>query len=183
MGELWLPPSAENKYADARLHDRAQITSRAQQRDICARFDGELKRIDPQLMMVWFDAGPDLPSGAVGDRYHLIRDNRDAPPSVIPITGPAGEYMEPNSGLFEWLRRGDMWNARAKRDRDEAQDRARQAAERAREREREDHLAEFQDLYNAKFRTSVSLNRDNAWAQNQKGRRAIAKRADLRRAA
>jgi hypothetical protein len=156
------------------------VLSRAQIRDVCVAFDRELKRIDEKLMMVWFDEGADLPSGAVGGRYHLIRDNEGAPPSVIPITGPGGEFIEPNSGLFEWLRKGDMWNAQARRDRDEARDRARRAAERAREREREELQEELRDRFNANFRTSVSLNRDSAWSQNARGRRG---RAGYRRAA
>jgi hypothetical protein len=172
MPGLWLPPQVEAKYAEARKADRAMVVSRAQIRDICVSFDAELKRIDPKLMMVWYDEGPDLPSGAVGGRYHLIRDNEGAPPSIIPICGPDGSFIEPNSGLFEWLRKGDMWNAQARRDRDAQMDRARQAAERAREREREDVQEEFKDRYNAAFRTSVSMTPDARWTQTARAKRA-----------
>lgn len=177
---LWVPPRVSRELQASTDQYRNEVLNRARHRAVIDRFNPELRRVDPYLEMVWFDEDVTDVFGVMPARYHLLRNNPDAPPSLEPICGPGGEFMEPNSGLFEWLRRSDMWNASAREDRERAQREAERAAERAREREREDVEEEFRDRYNAAFRTSVSMSPDAAWSQSSKGRRG---RAGYRRAA
>lgn len=167
---LFLPPGVSRELQAHTDDYRAEVMTLAQRTAVCDRFNPELKAIDPLLTMYWFDENASA-IGVMPARYNLVRDNEGAPPTIIPICGPNREFMEPNSGLFEWLRKGDMWEGRNRREREQAAERARVAAERARERERESLLEEARDRWNANFRTSVSLDRDARWSQNAAGAR------------
>jgi hypothetical protein len=169
MPGLWVPPSVSRELQESTSAYREELFSRARHREVIDSFNPELKKIDPHLQMVWFDEGTEL-FGVVPNRYHLLRDNPGAPPSLEPLCDAEGGFIEPNSGVFEWLRKGDMWNAAAKHDRERSIEAARRAAERARDREREDIEEEFKDRYNAAFRTSVSL-ANTPWTQTARARR------------
>jgi hypothetical protein len=88
--------------------------------------------------------------------WHVIRDNSDksAPPTVMTIEGPDGEYIEPNSGIFELLRRNDLQRPGAKRERREWQQRLEREERRQKEREREEMIAEANERWVAATRTS-----------------------------
>lgn len=149
--------------------ESAAVLSRARQHHICEDFDADLKRMDSRMQMVWFDENVNLMGIAPG-RYHLlIVDGVDVHP--IPICDEDGGFIEPNSGLFEWLERQDMWDSRANADRVRAKDEARKAKERRKQSETEDRLEELKDRYNAAFRTSISMNDSASWSQNESGKR------------
>jgi hypothetical protein len=170
MSRLWTPPSVSRELRQETERENADLLSMAQHRDVINEFNPELKKIDLRLELVWFDGDADA-AGVIPNRYHLLRIDAGVPTSVTPLCDENGGFIEPNSGLFEWLQRSDLWNAAAKRDQVKARDEARKAAERRKEREQEDRIAELKDRYNAKFRTSISLNDSTPWAQNQHGRR------------
>ena len=181
MKKFWVPPTVSRELQQSTAEYRGEVHSLARQAGIVSSFNRELREIDPHLQMVWFDDGVEL-EGVMPGRYHLLRDAPGVPPTLEPLCGPNGEFMEPNSGLFNWLRESDMWNAEARRDQERRREEARRSAERVRAREREEIREELMDRYNAHFRTSVSMNRDAAWTQNRKGRRG-ANRAGFKRAA
>jgi hypothetical protein len=179
MKKFWVPPTVSRELQDSTAQYRGEVHQMARHAGIVQAFNKELRAIDPHLQMVWFDEDVVL-EGVVPGRYHLLRDAPGVPPTLEPICGPNGEFMEPNSGLFNWLRESDMWNAEARRDRERRQEEARRSAERVREREREEIREELLDRYNAHFRTSVSMDRSSPWSQNSRGRRG---RSGFRRAA
>jgi hypothetical protein len=150
--------------------ENAELLSMARHRDVINDFNKDLKRMDHRLEMVWFDEDADA-QGVIPGRYHLLRIEAGIPTTPIPLCDETGGFIEPNSGLFEWLQKSDMWNAAAKRDQVRARDEARKAAERRKEQEAEERLEELKDRYNARFRTSISMNDSAPWAQNQLGRR------------
>jgi hypothetical protein len=155
---------------DIRLERAAQIAL-AEANEVCERFTRELRKIDVYLEMVyWPLRNPELP-GFVPGCYHVVRHNPTAAGSVEALTGPDGGYMEPGSWVFEMVRRSDMWNVEAERDRARIVARAVAARDRARQREIEDRREELRDRVNAVTRTSVSMT-DVPWSQNSAGRRA-----------
>lgn len=152
--------------------ERAHEIEQAHRTGVCAEFTRELKRIDPGLELVWWPLTADAP-GFVPGRYHVVWHHPgDGLGSVEPVTDEVGGYREPDSSLFDLVRRSDMWNDQLKRDRD----RVRQAALRAKEKreaeEREEINQEVAERWAAATRTQVSMNRDVPWSQNVSGRRS-----------
>ncbi len=93
--DLWLPES---------LRREGQVEGQL----ALARYWNEaVKRIDPQLSLVLArdTAEPPLLPG----RWHVRRSNRGVPDSYLPITGPNGEYREPDHGILDELHRRDTW--------------------------------------------------------------------------
>jgi len=137
----------------------------------------ELRQIDERLQMVWFDEGVKI-LGVVPCRYHILRRNEPpAPWSIIPIQDSEGNYVEPDSGVFEMLLRDDMWSASAQRERRRHERLARAAKDREREREAEDRQAEIVERIQAARRAFVSMSRDQPWSQNAAGRRGARRAA------
>lgn len=134
-------------------------------------FNRELYKIDPRLELVFLPPNAEV-IGAIPGRYHVLNKSPNAPVTVIPITGPDGEFVEPDSGLFAWLARNDMWNSRAKHDRERIERNADAAAQRQRERETEERQAELVERWKAATETSISMNRSSPWTQTAKARRA-----------
>jgi hypothetical protein len=131
----------------------------------------ELKSIDERLEMAWFDETVNHPA-VVPCRYHILRHNEPpAPMSVIPVVDSEGNFVEPDSGIFEMLLKGDMWSEAAQRERKRAIKLAEAAKDRERERETEDRRQEIIERIQANTRTFVSMSRDSAWSQNAAGRR------------
>ena len=171
---LWVPPSVRAPKVSNDLIDRtkdhnAHVDAVAVKNDLCKEFDRELRRIDANLDMVWF--GEQIPVGGVPNRYHLRIRPPVGPKTLIPITGPNGEFVEPGSAIYAKLAEGDLWNGEAERFRKRSQHEAERAAERKRAREAEDRQEELKDRYNAAFRTSVSMT--PGWTQNSAGRRRV----------
>lgn len=134
-------------------------------------FNQELRRIDEHLQLVRAREKCSPESTLKPGYWHVIRDNPGAPPSVMIIEGPNGEYVEPTSQVFERLREGDLWSAENMDRLKKLKDRAENAAYRKRMSERSDRQEELKDRWNAAQRTSVSMDRSAPWRQNQFGRR------------
>lgn len=136
-------------------------------------FNRELRAIDPALKLVW---APDpLPVDAVGSgarpgRWHVMRHNPGTVPSFLCIEDN-GEYVDPDSRVFDRLRRMDWWNAEVNRDRRRVQ----ADLERARGKREAEELKQMDEQvierYKALNTASVSMNRSTAWTQNRAGRR------------
>lgn len=105
--------------------------------------DAMLKDLDPRLELVWIKEGATA-VGLIPSRWHIRRRNEETLDSYFPLVGPNDEYVEPNSGHVEMMRRGDLWNRdvvaeiQAERRRKEI---ARQKREQAGRDERVDTLA------------------------------------------
>jgi hypothetical protein len=162
---LLLPPGV---IRDLR-QEQARDIAAAQRTEICKAFNPELKHIDEHLELVWWPAHNPPSPGFIAGRYHLVRHNPNASGSVEPLIGPNGEFREPDSSLFEWLRASDMWNAQANRERRRVMQAAKDAEARRRQRENEDHAEELRDRVNAATRASVSM--VPGWSQTVAGKR------------
>lgn len=167
MSRLWVPPSRD-LIGRTKDHNE-QVDAVAVKNEVCREFDRELKRIDSNLDMVWF--GPQVPVGGVPHRYHLRIRPPVGPKTLVAITGPQGEFVEPGSAIFAKLAEGDMWNGEAERFRKRSQLEAERAADRKRAREAEERQDELRDRYNAAFRTGVSMM--PGWTQNSAGRKRV----------
>lgn len=169
---LWTPGRVDRKTLDQRERYSASMEQMMDRfKSVLDRFNPELKRLDPDMEMVFFPHTVDLPGVRPG-RYHVVKRVPWGPPSLIPIVGPRGEFVEPDSGLFTWLAKNDMWNARSRRERERLEADAESARLRQSERETEDRQQEILERWRAVKRTQVSMNTDTAWGQNAKGARA-----------
>lgn len=167
---LFLPPRVSRELVEERRVRDADIFLRSRTDALCDEFNCDLAKMDPYLRLIFIGDDADV-QGAVPNRYHLSRKSPDAPATLISITGPDGEFVEPGSAIFEKLAEGDLWNARSRRERELAQREAEAARDRKRAREAEARQEELKDRYNAAFRTSVSMSPDTRWSQNAAGRR------------
>lgn len=173
MSALWTPPSVSREEANIGAEHVADVRLAAALRGQLEWWTRELKQIDDRLEMVWFDESATGIVGVVPNRYAIVRWNEaPTPPSVIPIEGPDGEFVEPNSSVFDKVRAGDMWNAEARRDRQRRQEQALAAKRRQQARETEERQEEILERWLAASRTQVSFNPDVAWSQNAAGQRA-----------
>lgn len=185
---LWTPPKVGNDLVEMRLREQAEINQMVDRfRSVLKRVNDELKAIDPYSEMVFVPPKPELEQyGCVPGRYHYVRHNPGAPPTMLPwqqtstgrffLGSEPGLFAEPNSRFFEELKAMDMWNASVGHERRRKEELASQAAERQKRRELDEIKEEFRDRYNAAFRTSVSMNRSAPWTQNQ----SAASRRDAR---
>lgn len=140
MGRIWTPDSAA---LDLRAERAALLRAQVDRyRETFRHFNQKLKEIDPNLELVRASEDATAP-GLKPGYWCVVRHVPGGQPLVIVHQGPNGEYREPDSGLFEELRRGDMWNDRARKDREKAERKARQAREREEEREVADRVDEM----------------------------------------
>lgn len=73
--------------------------------------DQALKAINPNLSLVFVKAGvpaAHAPPGAVPGRWHVRWPGRDGFPSYLPITGPNGEYQEPDVRILPAIVERDL---------------------------------------------------------------------------
>jgi hypothetical protein len=106
--------------------------------------------------------------------YHLLIDNGPGVPlTVTVIEGEHGEFCEPTSRIFEKLMAGDMTERRnlERFARTEADRHA--GVEREKHTDRAERREHIRDLVKAYTQTSVSMNRETPWRQNQAGRRDV----------
>lgn len=161
---LWVPPHVQTKLVDERREGDADVDQLVQHDIRTAKeFTRQLRAIDPFLELVYVGKPPhwddrvDPPPGIVWHRWHIRRNNPDAPDSYIAHTGPRGEFREPDSGMFTMLAEGDMWSSgwdERKRKR-----LAREEAEKARRKEREriEIREEMRERLHAKENPGVSM--------------------------
>lgn len=138
---------------------RARLTARHQQ---LRWFDAQLKEIDPYLELVKASENV-VDRDLIPGYWHIRRLNPMGLDTYLPITGPAGEFMEPHSGVLEQLRGGDLqrpgaWERLlAKHDEEERQRQKRIADQRA------DFKEEFALRYKAKANPGVSFSTAKPW--------------------
>lgn len=172
---LWVPPSAQRRIVEDRQRFASEINSvtvQEKMRSVKALLDEwnyHLKQIDERLELI--RAQETIPAGIPmkPGYYHVVRWNEGAAPSVWPIEGEHGEYVEPTSKLLEIIKKNDLWDPRnfkrlvgAALARDEALERDRMV-------ERQLRQAEIMERVAAATRTQVSMSRDIPWAQNAAG--------------
>jgi hypothetical protein len=180
MSKLWVPPSARpatpkssDAFGDNRAWAHGEVDKQGFEDELTRQFDRHLYLIDPYLKMRRFPENTDV-LGAVPGCYHLVRRAPDAPPTLISLSGPNGEFVEPVlSAILDRLAQGDLWNSRARRERERAIEETRAASERQKKREEEERHEHLKDAYAARFKTRVSMNRDVPWAQNVSGLKAV----------
>lgn len=95
---LILPPAFQNEQRRAMLHERHEALR---------WFDQALKDFDPLLDLVKASENSDDPDLVPG-YWHVRRRNAIGFDTYLAITGPDGEFAEPNSGIIEQLRRDDL---------------------------------------------------------------------------
>lgn len=170
MGSLWVPPKVDRKLKEESNAYTASVESMVDRfRGILSEYTARLKEIDPHLELIF--ARPNAAAaGLVPGRYHVMRHNPGAPPSLMVVEGPNGEFIEPGSRLLDEVRAKDMWSPEAVRDRERA--RARREYEREMERQRETELRqqELLERWRAATQTSISMHRTvTPWTQNRSG--------------
>ena len=177
MSALWVPPRVSRDLQDRTQAHTAEVLGMVERfRGILDHFNRELKQIDPYLELIF--APPTAQAvGLKPGRYHLLRHNPGAPPSLIVIEDYAGNFVEPTSQIFERLRETDLWNNAVGHERRKREEAAERAQQRQKAREDEERREEIRDRLNAAFRTSVSMNNSNPWSQNARGARGRKARA------
>lgn len=177
MARIFLPPRVARELLEER-HQFAGAVERGTYTDrVCEDWTRELRKLDPRLRMrrayEYYVIGTPLLPG----HYHYVRDNEGAPPTVQPITGPDGEWCEPDGSVLEKLKRSDLQNTRVTRDLEAGRLRVELEQEREKERIRAERQDELLQRWQAASRTQVSMNRDTPWHQNAAGKRG-ARRPD-----
>jgi hypothetical protein len=168
---LWTPPKVDRDLREQTQAHASEVTGMVERfRGILKHYTRELKAIDPYLELIFAPPNAEAP-GLVPGRYHVMRHNPGAPPSLIPIQGPNGEFSEPTSQVFEQLKSTDLWNTAVGHERRRREEAAERASVRAKEREQAERAEEVKDRWNAATRTFVSMDRSKPWSQNAAGRR------------
>lgn len=170
MPKLFLPPGVSRELQQERLAHHARVAALTHYAAAMDDFNADLKQIDPYLELVkakeQIEAGTPLKPGY----WHVIRHNPGAPPSIMTIEGPDGEYIEPDSGVFRQLQEWcDLQNPAVNHRRRKREQDIQAAQERRRAREREEADDEVMQRYLAGTRTQVSM--VPGWSQNTAGKR------------
>lgn len=121
-----------------------------------AEWNKRLREIDPYLQLVKARENTTLP-GLKPAYYHVIRHNPGAPPSILVVEGPNGEFREPDSGLLEQLRRDDLWSDRSIAERERRERERERAEQHAKEHERSERVDEIHDRLKAKASPGVRV--------------------------
>jgi hypothetical protein len=168
---IWVPPRVSAELRASTLEHQAQVMGQARRDAMLDWWTGELQKIDPKLSMIKARDDCDV-AGMRAGYYHVLRIEPGAPASLFIIEGPDGEFMEPNSSVFDMLRRNDLWRREAVADRKRMQREAREAADKRRERERQARLEELRERVRAVTETSVSMHKgERPWTQTAKAQR------------
>jgi hypothetical protein len=178
MSSLWVPPTATKRQVEERNAYTASVESMVQRfRGVMNHLNPLLKEVDPHLELIFVppNADPTVP-GIVPGRYMVMRHNPGAPPSLMVVEGPNGEFVEPGTRLVDEMREMDMWSPEAERDRKQRKARREYEAQKAKEREAEDRRNEIAERWAAVSRTFVSMDRSSPWSQNHAGRRGRGRR-------
>jgi hypothetical protein len=139
-------------------------------RSVMGWFNRELREIDPDLELIFAPPNAKV-AGLLPGRWHVMKHIPGSHPALLPYVGPGGEYLDPDSGIFEMLRAADLWNDRVTSDQRRRAELAESASRRQQEREAEARRDELRERWQAANRTFVSMSRDTPWSQNSSGRR------------
>jgi hypothetical protein len=166
---VWLPPSARQAVIDERQRRTQEIVGMAEEGAFKRTWDADLQKLDPRLRMLRAKEDADLPELTPGF-WHVMRLNDNAPPTVVlTVKNPDGTYREPDSRVFDELRRDDMWHPQVGKDR---RDRARLLEEAKERRKRNEDEARWEDMaLNFKALESPSIRfGGKGWTASKKGR-------------
>lgn len=168
---VWIPGETLRKQEHARARQMAELNGLAQLTGICREWTPVLKEIDPYLEMVWVPENARA-AGLTPGRFTVLRHNPGAPPSIIPVEGPDGEFVIPNSGLLDVLRKADLWSSQAVKERKRKERELEDAKKRQEDREREERIEEFTDRWKA-LEPSVSMTgQGKGWSYKAGAKRA-----------
>lgn len=173
MGLLWTPPTVSRELQDNTRAFIAEIAASARRDAICDYWDAELQKIDPKLTIIQAQDNAE----AVGLRpgyWHIIRDCTPGPPSILPLIGPEGEFVEPNSSILDMLREGDLQNERAMEARRKQDEESARRRVRDRERAHEDRVGEMMERWEHVMVPKVGMS-GNGWTASVDGRRGAKK--------
>ena len=175
---LLLPPRVEReilqeKWVERRREHRAMLNQLLDFDDpVCREWQPELRKLDPYLRLGRAHGLAHAPGYPVrAGFYHWVRDNETAPATITPITGPDGEWSEPDSRLLEQLKANDLQDPRVygrllargvEQEREAELNQARATVERQ---------TELAERVKAATETSISMSRDAPWSQNVAGAR------------
>lgn len=123
----------------------------------------DLKEIDPYLELV--KAKPQVTAqGLRPGFWHVIRRNPGAPTCrVLVVETPEGEYKEPDSSLFDELRKNDMWDDRTVRARERRSRLFEEAEVRREERERQERVDNMELHLKSIVNPGVSMTSARPW--------------------
>lgn len=163
----------ENRRYEQTVLDNAVRAYMDHVKGILDKFNYELQKIDPRLELM---RAPDNDAWRLTEvqpgYYFIVRHNDPpAPPSITPIQTRDGEFREPDSSIFEDLKKNDLWNPATGKRLEKQKQQLEDAAARHRQQERAERQQEIHERYLAATRTQVSMNRDTPWHQNAAGRR------------
>lgn len=167
---VWLPPRISRELAAVTQAHRAEVVQAARRDALCDYWDRELQKIDPALTIFQAKEDATVP-GLKPGYWHICRDNPGAPPSLLPLVGDDGEFVEPTSKMLEVLRAGDLQNRRAMEDRARRDEEAERRRERERQDAHEERVSEMLDRLASATQTRVSMTDAAPWSQNVQGRR------------
>lgn len=153
---LILPAGVSQRMQQERQLRAAALRASVELHDKLAHWNKQLREIDRDLQLVKAREDtehPDLKPGY----YHLLRHTPGAPPTVIIHQGPNGEFREPDSALFEELKKADMWSDRANAERRRVKKAVKLAEQRARAAEAEERRENIKDLYRHRYITKAAF--------------------------
>lgn len=169
---LWVPPEVSREYRDSTAKHTAELMEMIEPAGpVQAEWNRVLSKIDPHLMMVRAKDSAHAP-GLIPGYWHMLRIAPGVPPTLLPITGPQGEFIEPSSRTLDWLRGADLQDERVIRDRDRAMLELENRTAREKDNDADERLEEATERWAAATRTQVSMNMDRPWSQNHSGERA-----------
>ena len=141
----WIPDSTARQYQDLRQQYGAELGAMLESGSaVTEEWNRVLYQIDPDLRLVKATEHAHFP-GLTAGLYHVLRRNPLGAPTLLAVSGPNGEFKEPDSSLLDALRKQDLWNDRVSRDRSRAlEELDRQKARRMQfeKEERQDEIAE-----------------------------------------
>lgn len=142
---------------------------------MCDYWDRELQKIDRALTLIKAHDDASVP-GLIPGFWHIIREIEGGPPSILPLVGDDGEYVEPTSRMLEVLRAGDLQSPQAMRARREHDERKAREKERRQQAAHEERVAEMSERLASLTQTRVSMSDAAPWSQGVAGRRGAKKK-------
>lgn len=169
MSNLWVPPKvAQHLVEERQAHNAA--TLQMFDFDVATEWNQELRKMDPLLRLGKAKERANAP-GVMPGYFHLIRMNPGAPIWVQPLHDGTGGYVEPTSMMLDWLRRADLQNPQARRERHRLDAAAEKAAQRTASLEHEQRVDHMMDHWRANTQVRIPFKSDTRWSQNVAGKR------------
>lgn len=157
---LYLPNSARPRGAESEVsrENRQLVEEFYAITEKLEHFNRELREIDPHLSVVLAKPNTTV-MGLKPNYYHLVRLVPGHLAYIKPIEGPAGEWRDLDSSIFDLAAEDDMWNDRAQKEQRAKAKRAAEAAARQRQREAQDRAGDFDERWKAHNSTSVLVSK------------------------